>query len=151
MIVNHICEIYLLFYLSVFLHETMHAVTAKIIGLPIEKFQVGDDLFAIKVGKISVSLNCLFGSHVSFDQCKLQRKSQKQIVLFFLSGPAVNMILILIGIILKECSPLYVGALLWINVYLFAEGVFPFIPKNNDLNKMTAYLKNRQSLQSDAE
>lgn len=145
MIINHILEIYLIFFVSAFLHESAHAVAAKAIGLTIREFKVGDDLFAVKIGKVSISPNSTFGSHVAFDSGELREKSIKQITAFFLSGPAVTLALMLAGLIFMKESPLYAGVLFWSNVYLFAGGMCPLILKNNDLNKLISYLTGRKA------
>lgn len=142
MILNHLLEIYALFFLTVFVHELAHWVCAWLIGLNTPEFRVGDELFAIRLGRVSISPNVTFGSYVSFDADALKTKSKRQIILFFLSGVFANAIEILIGVVCLKYNYLYGQIIIWSSIYSIAGSMLPVMPKENDLNKMLRYLKN---------
>ena len=142
MIVNHILELYLVLFITVIVHELAHAFTAKMIGLDVREFKIGDDLFAVKLGRVSISLNTIFGSNVSVYSEELKTKNKMQIIIFFMSGSLANLLLIVLSVLCNNVNPLYANALLWCNVYTLIGGICPIILKQNDMNKMLFYIRN---------
>ena len=139
MILNHILEIYMIYYVSVTLHELAHFWVAKAIGLNVKKIQIGDDLFSIKIGKCSLSINCMYGSGVMFENREMIKKNRLQMSSFFLAGAVVNLIIMLSGHFLKDSGGFYADVIFWENLYLLAGSLIPFMAKGNDMNKLMKY------------
>jgi len=140
MIINHLTELFLIIYICIIVHEMGHAVAAAVIGVRVKSIQIGDDLFAVRVGKLSVSLNPIFGSCVRFCEDELRTKCRWQKVFFFLSGAAVNAVTGVIGIAVFEKNSLYGGAFVWTSLYCIVTSMMPWCPWNSDMKQLRRFL-----------
>ncbi|MCR5086523.1 MAG: M50 family metallopeptidase [Lachnospiraceae bacterium] len=141
MIVNHLGEMYLLVYVCIFVHEAGHAVAALMIGVKVKSFQIGDDLFAVKAGRVSVSLNPFFGSGVSFCEDQLRTKGRRHMAFFFLAGIAFSIVTIVIGVIVSRINSLYGSVLVWTSAYCVAFSSMPWCPWNSDVKQLRRFLR----------
>ena len=139
MIFNHLMEVYLMIWLSAALHELAHYFVAKMIKLEVLSVHIGDELFSVHIGKVYISFMLRICSCVEFYADEMKEKSRWQRAVFFLSGPAMN--LMISAIAAPFSSNLYMKYLLWINLLLFAVNAFPWILKQNDMGKARLYLK----------
>lgn len=84
--------LYLALYVSAFLHETLHVVAAKGLGIPVVCVKIGNSWPQIKIGSWRISP--LIGiSYVETEQDSIERLSFSGKALFFLSGIGANIIL----------------------------------------------------------
>lgn len=141
MIFSHIFELYLILCFSVVIHEIAHVVAAKIINLDIEEIHIGDELFAIRFRNVFVSLNMISGSYVSFYSDSMKSKSRREIIIFFLSGPFANLILIAAGCFFTFGESMFARFLVYFNAIVILENCIPFLNKKNDVGKMIKYIR----------
>lgn len=141
MIFNRLLELYLCFYISAVAHEFGHLIAAKIINLNVSELHIGDRLLAIRFGRFSISPWFGFGGYVSFPKKEMLRKTKKQIALFFFSGSAVNLLLIIIGFLFIRFWAIYGTAMILINAMLLLENMIPFFHMGNDIRKFFRYIK----------
>ena len=141
MIFNRLLELYLLFYFFVAAHEIGHFIAAKMIDLNVSEFRIGDRLLAVRFGKFSISPWFGFGGYVSFPKEEMMQKTKKQMALFFFSGSAMNLLLILIGSLFIRFFPFYGTAIILINTLLLLENLIPFFHVENDIRKFFRYIK----------
>lgn len=141
MIFNRILELYVLFYFCIAAHEIGHWIAARSIGLKVLGLRIGDRFLAIRFGGISVSPWCGCGGSVLFDQAEMKKKTNKQKAVFFFSGCAVNVLLLISSTLLIRLSPFYAAAIFLINFSLLLENAVPFFHQENDLRKFLRYIK----------
>ena len=140
MIINHLLELYAVIWVSIALHECSHYIAAKTLNLDVKKIHIGDKLFSIAAGKIEISL-IIGKSYVDVYGESLGKKSQKQILLFFLAGVICNAILCVIAILLRDSFDFVMSLVLWVNVLLLIQNTCPFLIKGNDLNKALYFIR----------
>ena len=132
MILNHLLEVYALYYFCITAHECGHALAAKMFRLKVVKFQIGDDLYAIRIGRMSFSLNALFGSGVVYYSRDMFDLSRTKRCIFFLAGSAANVVCIFGGLLLRRHYILFGDILIWASLYSITLALFPFVPWKND-------------------
>lgn len=150
MIINHFGECYLLFCACVIFHELAHYIVAKCIHLKVLQINFGEELFAVHIGKLSLSPNMLFGSGVIVSEESLVKKTRKQMAAFFLAGIAANLVTAVVGMVLwKWTSPLYGSFVFWESVYMIVIGSIPYCPWDSDAKKIRLFWKKCRTEEAD--
>ena len=145
MILNYIFEWYVIFSISVVLHELAHLSCAKAIGLSIQSLHIGDECFAVKFGRVHISPITFYGGFVEFDEGEMREKRLLETAAFFSSGAIINTVLIAVALIIPWEKPIYGDMLLWLNVYLLISSFNPIFPRKNDMNRMLKYMKEKRA------
>lgn len=137
--IEYIISFYIIYYLSVLLHEFAHFIAAKCIKLNVDRMKIGEDFFAVTIYKLSISPLCVSG-HIEFDLNHLKDKSIMQIIIFYLSGMISNIFLIIISLFFGK----YFHMFLISNIYLVFCSVIP-ISKKSDLYNCIYICKNKKN------
>ncbi len=139
-----IVQVYIILILSVVAHEVAHYVTAKIIGLKELQIHIGSEFTKIHLGKIHIS-PIVFGGYVEFLQEDLLKKQKTEIIAFFLSGIAINIIIVVLSGIFYNNSRL-ISYVFWVNIASLSISLVPFFPPQNDVTKLIKYLRYKKRL-----
>lgn len=142
MIINHIAEIYLVYCACMIAHEMSHVLAANLIGLRVVQVQLGENLFAVKIRRLSVSPNMLYGSSVDFIVTDLLVKTKTEICIFFMSGMVANLLTAIVGGLLMRWNvPLLGNALLWESLVLVLVSVLPVCPWSSDMKQLRMFMR----------
>lgn len=141
MIFEHFLNIYLIYYLSVLAHELAHVIVANMIGLKLIGFHMGDNLFSVNYKSISISPLVVFGGQVDFIREELLKKENFEIILFFLAGPATNLLLFLLSYNVIPLDSIGINALRVFNVVILVKNLSPIFVKGNDVKQLILYKK----------
>ena len=141
MILNHLIEIYLIYYFSVLAHELGHLLSAKIIGLEVVGFCLGDNLLSIKYKSVSISPIVVFGRHVEFVSENPIEKKDWEIAFFFFSAFMVNLLLFLLSFFLFRYNPMFANSMRLFNVAILIGNLMPIFLKQNDFHRFLWYCK----------
>ena len=125
-LINNFFVIYLIFIVSIILHETMHIMMCLILKTKITKIKIGFELFSIKIKNISISPICFYG-FVEYNE-----KSKMKIIFIALSGPLINLFIFFFSFVSNDWIALMIR---WINIIIFLVNIIP-----NPISKNDGYL-----------
>ena len=118
-----ILMLYIIHACSVILHEMGHVIASVIFHLQIDKVCIGNTKIGLKVKKFWVSPIVLHGCvEIVYNKHIIKNKS---LVMFFLAGPLVNLIVIVIGILTKS-TDMCIIYIIVINVIHFLGSICPW-------------------------
>ncbi len=127
--IKSIFLLYGVVWISLFLHELAHYAFVRFNGFKNVGFKIGDVLFAIKIGNISVS-PVIDGGYTRVDREELKKKGKAFVILFYMSGSITNLLLIIVALlfihddIIKDCF-------IYANVCIIITNLFPIFIKND--------------------
>ena len=130
-----IITFYLLYALTVTLHELFHYITGKIIGLKNLEIYIGESFFRINIKKVHFS-PLITNGYVEFDYIEC---SKKKIIFFYLSGSLANLLLILVGLLFKNN---YGYILCFMNLFIILFNLIPIRGIKNDIAELKQYINN---------
>ena len=130
MIAARLLEVYAWLAVSVSVHEAGHALAAYMCKVPILEFRIGEELFAIKIGKYSIS-PLVFGGHVIVAESGL--KNGKKAAMYFLAGSFANLLIITLILIFNRYT--LKNTVIGINGILIFLSLFPAFT-HNDFSEM---------------
>jgi|GEM_PF-4330056 len=132
---------YVLYYLSILLHELFHYLAAFILKIRIEQLRIGDELYALRIGRVSLSPLLIFTSYVVVDTDVFKDMNKKSLIFFFMSGSIANLLLAILGFILMFKDIAMGNILLYLNVACLIFNLVPYIFYGNDMTKLIKFLK----------
>ncbi len=141
MILNHLLECYLWLCVAVIVHELSHVLAAHMIHLPVLRLCLGEDLFAVRLGKIAISPLMIYGSGVVVSEDALCEKSRGQKMFFFLAGVASNILTVIFAFAMMRWNRMYGYSLLWSSVYIIFMTAIPFCPWQSDVKQLRLHWK----------
>lgn len=142
MSINDLIVIYGIYYASLLLHELCHLITGLIFKLDIVRFKIGDDFFAINIKKASISPIAISG-YVEYIEDDMEKMSLTQQIIFFISGPALNLVLVIVS--LFNLQNRYFDMVLICNLFIILLSMNPFNKKSDLLKTIVAIKKNHAS------
>ncbi len=125
--------IYLIIYLSIFLHEMMHYLIAKFCKFEIDEVKIGSEWPQFKLGKWRIS-PFLGVSYVAIKYESFIEKSLKSKCLYFLGGIFMNIFLSVLCLIIYIITDRYMLFLaFFVNLYSVIANSIP-IGKTDAMN-----------------
>lgn len=133
-----IFKIYLLYVLSIIIHEFFHILTAVLLKKKINGIFIGENLYLInyKILHISPIVN---GAHIEINVDQLERMNKIELIFFFTSGILGNIILLIISMSIHNL--IFQTCLLFINLVAIIISAVPWINKTNDISVMIKYYR----------
>ena len=134
--------IYCLYASSVILHELFHVIFAKFFNIKIYEMKIGEDYFAIRIKRVSISPLIISG-YVEFSTDDLVNISKLKCIFLYLSGCIANIILIIISLFLLNKFE-YSLYLIIINAFAIIISLIPVEFLRNDCVEMRKILKSKE-------
>lgn len=138
--IRFIILIYIVYVLSMVIHELFHYITLKLLKKNIQGVYIGEKWHVIKVGDIYIS-PIIFSAYISIDEQEVSSMKKYQIVIFFLSGIIGNLFLIFLS---YSSNSIVATILFYINVSAVIGIFIPSIERQNDFYLMIKYLRDIQ-------
>lgn len=131
--------VYLIFAISVIIHEISHYIYARIKKIKVYNVCIGEEFLSIRICGLRISPLILCG-YVEFDTQSVISKSKKEIIILFLSGSIANLILIIIASCL---IPVFVYSLhvIAVNISAILFNTLPIKFIKNDMYELKNALK----------
>jgi Zn-dependent protease len=127
--------------ISVVAHEFAHYLTIRAMHREIDKISIGVELFQIKLGSVYFSPLVFHGAiDVPIEQ--LHKMKEHEVVIFFLSGPFANVVLVAGAMIAN--GGWFCIFLAGINMVSAAASIIPFLFPQNDITNMLNILRQRR-------
>lgn len=129
---------YIVFIISVVMHELFHYVTCKIFKINDVKVYIGENKLQKAIGDIYISPIITSGTtEINIDDIINLKKTQ--IAIIFLSGNLANFVFLIISILLN-CG-LISNLFILVNLFLLFSNLIPYIIRTNDMSMMLKILK----------
>ncbi len=138
MIILRLLELYIWLALSVFIHEGFHFAAAVMFRIKVINCKIGDSLFAIKIGKVSISPIAVYG-YTDVEKAGLYGAKKSRIILFFLSGTVGNCMLVFVMLLFFPGYQLKLY-IVGLNLYMIVLSLLPLY-KRSDMRRAITCLK----------
>lgn len=122
--------IYIIYGLSVILHEFAHFICAKLMRLHNVDIYIGEKLLAINIKRFHFS-PLITSGYIEFDLDSLMLKKNWQIIMFYMAGSFANILNILIALIIMPYMEYSIYIIL-VNVFCVSINLFPIKKLHND-------------------
>lgn len=135
-------QLYLIFSLSVIVHELFHLAVLAILKRKINYLLIGCRKISFRLGKVRIS-PVIRSAHIDIDQQQITSMNRCELVLFFLSGSLGNACLLLLS--LTGDSSIMNNGLFFINLLSIISSLVPLILPGNDMALLLMQLKSGKS------
>lgn len=143
--ITTLIKLYLIFIISIIIHETFHFIAITIIGKNIQGVYIGEEIFNIRIGKFYIS-PLVRGGYIKVDVFEIESMNNRELIMFFLSGSVGNLILLIISLFTK--NTLLAFSLMIINITLIIVNLSPFFKNDNDITMLLQFLKNKKIVEN---
>ncbi|HBZ52753.1 MAG TPA: hypothetical protein DEO82_03155 [Eubacterium sp.] len=132
-----IIKIYIVTWLSMFLHEVAHLLSALFLRIKVARFKAGDEFFALHIGKVSVS-PMVGPGYVAVYPVTVKGKRSGSV--FFFSGALMNILIAVIVRFVPGISGIAMDYSVSFNISMAVFSLLPFV-RGNDMNEYRSLKK----------